>query len=248
MGLELFADEASLHRVVDASSNGSFYRPWTVGMIDMGGGSVQIAYEIDERLPRLSEHLMQPVNLGCQDHDSEHQYRLYVATFLGYGANVAIQRYEEAMTPKLGAAEFAPVVRDPCLPTNLVKTVHLSTTTTEANSSRTRASGNSFTRKGTGQFVECLHALESLVNVSGPCREGPCSINGVHQPPINHSTMRFFGFSEFWYSNEDALGLDGRYDGDEMKQVSSVSRLLEKMSYSLLRLWGAFPCVRAFRA
>ena len=36
-------------------------------------------------------------NLGCNDGDTEHTYRVYVATFLGYGGNVARQRYEEML-------------------------------------------------------------------------------------------------------------------------------------------------------
>lgn len=45
----------------------------------------------------LPKHLVAEVNLGCQDSDTEHTYRVYVTTFLGYGANSARERYEEKL-------------------------------------------------------------------------------------------------------------------------------------------------------
>ncbi len=41
--------------------------------------------------------LMAEFNLGCDIHDYDHEYRVYVTTFLGYGANVARSRYEKMM-------------------------------------------------------------------------------------------------------------------------------------------------------
>ena len=80
--------------VSESDGNRTIWRASTVGMLDMGGGSVQIAFEMakDTKVPRLQEHLTTTVNLGCRDHELEHQYRLYVSTFLGYGANQAMTR------------------------------------------------------------------------------------------------------------------------------------------------------------
>ena len=35
------------------------------------------------------------VNLGCDSHQTIHNYNLYVATFLGFGGNAARDRYTE---------------------------------------------------------------------------------------------------------------------------------------------------------
>ena len=42
--------------------------------------------------------LMAEFNLGCDVHDYDHVYRVYVTTFLGYGANAARSRYEKMLT------------------------------------------------------------------------------------------------------------------------------------------------------
>ncbi|XP_025016970.1 ectonucleoside triphosphate diphosphohydrolase 7 isoform X2 [Tetranychus urticae] len=86
--------------------NGITTRPRTVGMLEMGGASVQIAFEITskyelEEIRRRrgvkSQEEMKDVlaqfNLGCYSHDSDHSYLLYVTTYLGLGANVAKDSY-----------------------------------------------------------------------------------------------------------------------------------------------------------
>ncbi|XP_053214502.1 ectonucleoside triphosphate diphosphohydrolase 7-like isoform X2 [Panonychus citri] len=86
--------------------NGITTRPRTVSMLEMGGASVQIAFEITskyelEEIRRRrgvkSQDDMKDViaqfNLGCYSHDSDHSYLLYVTTYLGLGANVAKDSY-----------------------------------------------------------------------------------------------------------------------------------------------------------
>ncbi|XP_060581905.1 ectonucleoside triphosphate diphosphohydrolase 7-like isoform X2 [Ruditapes philippinarum] len=73
----------------------------TVGMIDMGGGSMQIAYELTANIDSVPKHLIAEFNLGCLNSDVDHTYRVYVTTFLGYGANEARDRYEEMLVSKI---------------------------------------------------------------------------------------------------------------------------------------------------
>ncbi|KAH3707971.1 hypothetical protein DPMN_067409, partial [Dreissena polymorpha] len=73
----------------------------TVGMLDMGGGSMQIAYEITANADSIPKHLMAEFNLGCRSYDKEHTYKVYVTTFLGYGANEARTRYEQQLVQQV---------------------------------------------------------------------------------------------------------------------------------------------------
>ena len=70
-------------------------RAESVGIIDMGGGSTQIAFEVPEQGNIDSVDFVQ-FNLGATD--STHLvYRLYVTTHLGFGANIANNKYHEML-------------------------------------------------------------------------------------------------------------------------------------------------------
>lgn len=41
--------------------------------------------------------LLAEFNLGCDSEHTQHVYRVYVTTFLGFGGNMARQRYEDQL-------------------------------------------------------------------------------------------------------------------------------------------------------
>lgn len=47
------------------------------------------------RQEEVAKNLLAEFNLGCDAHQNEHVYRVYVATFLGFGGNAARQRYAD---------------------------------------------------------------------------------------------------------------------------------------------------------
>ena len=49
---------------------------------------------------KLPAHLTTEVNLGCDSHMTIHNYKVYVATFLGYGATTARSRYLNTILTK----------------------------------------------------------------------------------------------------------------------------------------------------
>ena len=57
------------------------------------------------QLKKIPRDMIAEFNLGCQETDIEHTYRVYVTTFLGYGANSAIDRYQDALTKNYTTAK-----------------------------------------------------------------------------------------------------------------------------------------------
>jgi hypothetical protein len=46
------------------------------------------------------------INLGCDEHDTQHEYQVYVITFLEFGANEALERYEQMLVDR-AKSQFA---------------------------------------------------------------------------------------------------------------------------------------------
>ena len=73
-----------------------------------------------------------------------------------------------------------------------------------------------------GDFGKCREQVRPLLNQT-VCARAPCSLNGMHQPPIDFSNSDFFGFSEFYYSMEDVLRMAGKYEYASFAQAAQVS-------------------------
>ncbi|KAL4231585.1 Ectonucleoside triphosphate diphosphohydrolase 7 [Mactra antiquata] len=269
----------------------------TVGMIDMGGGSMQIAYELTANIDSVPKHLIAEFNLGCLQNDIEHTYRVYVTTFLGYGANEARVRYEQLLVSKIkqtlstrqrlkrsiikptpakqdvlvkqlfnmsrqgdirsqesGQESVLHVPADPPLsvakrrinnsaesvikrPEALPETVYPFRNIPDPCLQKgltlpardNYIDNEEITFMGTGDYHKCQESLHVLLNLSQPCEVAPCSMNGVHQPPISFKNSEFYGFSEFWYTMEDVYRIGGLYEHDVFEAQAKV-----KLIYSIL--------------
>merc|ERR550517_1121095 len=121
---ELVAVEPSGHE----NSENLVFRPRTVGALDMGGASMQAAMEITtnlqlEGMTEKDKSQVAEINLGCQEHDTEHTYRVFVTTYLGFGANEAMRRHERTLFLESLVAQSQVVglntdnrLKDPCRP------------------------------------------------------------------------------------------------------------------------------------
>ena len=203
----------------------------TVGAIDMGGASMQIAVEVTaqdiSKFSAKDKGKVVEVNLGCLDTKSHH-YKLFVTTFLGYGANEAIARYHrhlilsQLLSPSLVIRGLIPKFpyEDPCLPQGLKENVSLPIDVDHLKYDLKYAAlkpSQTLYLQGTGEWQKCYESLTDFVN-SGedyfqPCDKLQCPDNGIKMPPIVDLQHReFYGFSEFWYTMEDIFQMGGNYD------------------------------------
>ncbi|KAL6729817.1 hypothetical protein Aduo_000836 [Ancylostoma duodenale] len=184
-----------------ASNSSQSSRPDTVGMIDMGGASMQIAFEMEPKDEFRSENV-ENVNLGCRDDDDRYKYKLFVTTFLGYGVNEGLRRYEQELSDRLLHTKES-YVRDECMPVNLQKVIN-------------RSDGTMFVRKGIGDWDGCVKQLAELLNKPSIhpkylCQP-KCFFGTVAAPLVSLSKMKLYGFSEYWYSLDEVLSLGGQYN------------------------------------
>ncbi|XP_031732965.1 ectonucleoside triphosphate diphosphohydrolase 7-like isoform X2 [Anarrhichthys ocellatus] len=215
------ADEDATVEVTTGSQNQRpISRRRTVGIMDMGGASLQIAYEVPSAITFTSpqeeeagKSVLAEFNLGCDVEHTQHVYRVYVTTFLGFGGNMARQRYEDQLinntlaknrflTTQTGLSEDQPYL-DPCLPVSLSDTV---------------VKGNrTVYLRGQGDWSRCREAVRPFLGL----HNGTMSPGGVYQAPINFSNSEFYGFSEFFYCMEDVLRLGGPYDSHKYSRAAT---------------------------
>ncbi|CAG9537364.1 unnamed protein product [Cercopithifilaria johnstoni] len=199
-----------------------FSRQPTVGIIDMGGASVQIAVELN--LTNFNNESVENINLGCKDNEQTYSYRLFVTTFLGYGVNEALRRYEQKLYDDLVIENTnKSYIRDPCLPVNLLKTVK-------------SKDGSQFIRKGVGDWDTCIKNVTSLLMatvVNSNCYTEKCLFGLVRSPPISLSEIELYGFSEYWFSLENVLSVGGNYD---FSKTASRARQFCHMKWSTIQM------------
>uniref|UniRef100_H2QVW4 nucleoside-triphosphate phosphatase n=2 Tax=Homininae TaxID=207598 RepID=H2QVW4_PANTR len=206
-------DEAVVEvNIPGSESSEAIVRKRTAGILDMGGVSTQIAYEVP-KTEEVAKNLLAEFNLGCDVHQTEHVYRVYVATFLGFGGNAARQRYEDRifantiqknrlLGKQTGLTPDMPYL-DPCLPLDIKDEI--------------QQNGQTIYLRGTGDFDLCRETIQPFMNKTN---ETQTSLNGVYQPPIHFQNSEFYGFSEFYYCTEDVLRMGGDYNAAKFTKAA----------------------------
>jgi hypothetical protein len=165
-------DEGSfLWKTVDTLQRRAGINAPQVGSIDVGGGSMQIAFPLAKEL--------------------------YVHSFLKYGVNEA--RYRSYAALLRDAGDAATQISDPCLPKGAELPLALALSTRATDDGRTEvveaseaaAAHGARTLVGTGAFDECIALAKRLLERDVACAEPPCSMAGVHQPPLPLNTLFF---------------------------------------------------------
>lgn len=171
----------------------------SIGFMDMGGASTQIAFvpssieEIERNREDLSSVTLRNINGQTQE------WKLFVETWLGFGANEARKRYLSQLinisqvNPSIGST-----INDPCMPLN-------SELDFEYNE-------QTYKFKGIGNYEMCLKTIYPLLLKNVPCIDDPCLFNGVHGPKLDFAKDKFIGISEYWYTANDIFQSGGEYN------------------------------------
>lgn len=176
----------------------------TYGFLDMGGASAQIAFAPNATEAKKHADDLTLLRLRAVDGTAK-EYRVFVTTWLGFGANEARRRYVDALL----RSSKGQVMRDPCLPTGLlVDKMGKEITAGSPESSEPHL-------VGTGNFTACLTRTFPLLEKEMPCVDKPCLLNGVHTPAIDFDVNHFVGVSEYWHTTHEVFAMahkDKAYD------------------------------------
>ncbi|KAF5531904.1 golgi apyrase [Fusarium napiforme] len=167
----------------------------TYGFLDMGGASAQIAFAPNVTESAKHADDLKIVRMRTLD-GSPSEYKVFTATWLGFGANQARSRYVERLQEHYNT-DSTHELPDPCMPRGLRTT--LDGEVVESRSDKT-------VLVGTGKFDECLTVTYPLLGKDKPCEDQPCLVNGQHVPGIDFDINHFVGVSEYWHTTHGVFG------------------------------------------
>lgn len=183
----------------------------TYGFLDMGGASSQLAFAVVSDSPEGQKHKedLQKLRIRTAGGDPV-EWSMFVTSWLGFGANQARQRLFDQLvgeiTPDIVQKyeeNNAPVpALDPCMPHGAVETVEIS--------------GHNYVFQGSGDFAACEDRAFKLLNAGVPCPDEPCLFDGKHAPDFDLEDRKFVGISEYWYTLQDMLGTNGKFDRETL--------------------------------
>ncbi|XP_053402634.1 ectonucleoside triphosphate diphosphohydrolase 1-like isoform X3 [Mercenaria mercenaria] len=158
-----------------------------VGVLEMGGGSTQIAF-----LPDHSIYAnMFPVRIG------DVTYLLYAHSYLFYGQNYIVSRINDYLVALSGDNRS---IENPCMLVGDNTTVLFS--------------GKSVHIKGSSNSTQCLEIIDIFLKTADDnwCYPKPCAIGRTYQPPVGN--LVFYAISAFVYTPTYLNALDelGRLD------------------------------------
>jgi Golgi nucleoside diphosphatase len=177
----------------------------TYGFLDMGGASAQIAFapnatEAENHANDLKLLRMRTLN------GQPSEYRVFTATWLGFGVNQARERYVQSLLDA-SYTHDAKELPDPCLPSGLKTTLKGVEVKDGTNV------GKEPVLLGTGHFDECLRGTYPLLDKDAPCEDQPCLLHGQHVPAIDFDVNHFVGVSEYWHTTHSVFKMDNKsYD------------------------------------
>ncbi|CAM1511087.1 Fc.00g086000.m01.CDS01 [Cosmosporella sp. VM-42] len=168
----------------------------TYGFLDMGGASAQIAFAPNATESEKHGNDLKLVRMRNID-GSPAEHKVFTATWLGFGANKARERFVESLQDQYSKEPLE--LPDPCMPRGL-------RTTLAGEPIEDKKSSKEPGLVGTGKFDECLRETYPLLGKDAPCQDHPCLLNGQHVPAIDFDVNHFVGVSEYWHTTHGFFG------------------------------------------
>lgn len=162
-----------------------------------------------------------------------HKYSVYTASFLGFGANSARDRYvaARAEAARREGRRWGRI-EDPCLLEGQQQRFraalvggwgeNVEAVEDAAGSAAIDKDRDHYTFVGTGDWHKCRELLVPLLDADLPCPY-PCPFGGKYQPALTPAVLakNFYAFSEYWYSTRDVLDMDpAAFSGFALEQAS----------------------------
>ncbi|KIW99899.1 uncharacterized protein Z518_10827 [Rhinocladiella mackenziei CBS 650.93] len=179
----------------------------TYGFLDMGGASAQIAFAPNSTEAEKHANDLTLLRLRTND-GTAREYKVFVTTWLGFGANEARRRYVTDLEESYGIDGLLEMP-DPCLPKGLKLTLDGTIISGDLDPD------SKHLLVGTGKFDECLRRTFPLLEKDMPCPDEPCLVHGVHVPAIDFDVNHFIGISEYWHTTHEIFEMghqDKAYD------------------------------------
>ncbi|KAA8592114.1 ectonucleoside triphosphate diphosphohydrolase 2 isoform X1 [Etheostoma spectabile] len=185
-----------------------FVRRWlnpgraTIGALDLGGASTQIAFETSEKVED-KDNAMELKLYGKT-------YRIYTQSFLCYGQDQFLRRLLAHLIKNEGVK---PQVSNPCYPHQFNISIKLGKDVFDSPCTKSYRPAQfnpqmSVSVVGTGDYQKCLDNVKEIFSFDN-CSYSKCSFNGVFQPNVRGSFMAFsaFFFAHSYITNLTSIPL-----------------------------------------
>uniref|UniRef100_A0A3B3UL36 Ectonucleoside triphosphate diphosphohydrolase 3 n=1 Tax=Poecilia latipinna TaxID=48699 RepID=A0A3B3UL36_9TELE len=172
----------------------------TVGSMDLGGASTQIAFQVQERGEGADYKSVKLYG---------YPYTVYTHSFLCYGKNEADKKVLDKVIRESSDPAY---VINPCYPKGFNITIQASSIydTVCILKPKNYNSNQEFYMVGGADSEKCGEIVKSIFNFRN-CSSKQCSFNGVEQPPVTGDFMAYAGF--FFIAR--ALEQSGKSDLDQ---------------------------------
>ncbi|KAG9235882.1 guanosine-diphosphatase-like protein [Amylocarpus encephaloides] len=192
----------------------------TAAVFDLGGGSTQVVFEPNFKVPAKMKEGEHKYKLSFAGRDFE----LYQQSHLGYGLMSARKAIHSALIENVHKTKpddttwpNAPVT-NPCIAPGMTASVEVALP--EDHPLGQKVSVN-MTGPSSAAPAQCRALAEQILKKDKECKMTPCSFNGVHQPSLEKTFTRedVYAFSYF-YDRTQPLGMPDSFTLRDMQRLT----------------------------